>query len=59
MLANMDVDHEIELLKTKIKELGQQSEDGTWNVKFGVLFKGKSHFHSSFNIMTSYLRMAL
>ncbi|KAL5248689.1 hypothetical protein ACHWQZ_G017770 [Mnemiopsis leidyi] len=34
----MDVDHEIELLKEKIKLLGVDGGDGTWTVKFGVLF---------------------
>jgi hypothetical protein len=34
----MDVDHEIELLKTEIKRLGSE-KDGKYVVKFGVLFK--------------------
>ena len=34
----MDVDHEIELLKTEIKRLGSE-QDGKYVVKFGVLFK--------------------
>lgn len=40
MTAKMDVDHEIELLKEKIKLLGVDGGDGTWTVKFGVLFNG-------------------
>jgi len=34
----MDVDKEIELLKAKIQLLGVDNGDGTWTVKFGVLF---------------------
>ena len=34
----MDVDHEIELLKTEIKRLGTE-QNGNYVVKFGVLFK--------------------
>ena len=36
----MDVAHEITLLKEEIKRLGVDNGDGTWTVKFGVLFKG-------------------
>lgn len=34
----MNVDHEIELLKETIKRLGEDCGDGSWRVKFGVLF---------------------
>ena len=42
MLADtrMDVEKEIDLLKEKIKLLGVDNSDGTWSVKFGVLFNG-------------------
>ena len=36
----MNVDHEIELLKETIKRLGEDCGDGSWKVKFGVLFHG-------------------
>ena len=36
----MNVDHEIELLKEHVKRLGTDNQDGTFTVKFGVLFKG-------------------
>ena len=44
MTAKMDVDHEIELLKEKIKLLGVDGGDGTWTVKFGVLFNGMRYY---------------
>jgi len=34
----MDVEREIDMLKEKIKLLGVDNGDGTWSVKFGVLF---------------------
>jgi len=34
----MNVSHEIELLKDAIKRLGQKQPDGTYTVKYGVLF---------------------
>lgn len=36
--TQMDVDKEIQHLKDAIKRLGKDNGDGTWTVKFGVLF---------------------
>ena len=41
----MDVDHEIELLKTEIKRLGTE-QNGNYVVKFGVLFKWVLSFYN-------------
>ncbi|KYR02163.1 hypothetical protein DLAC_00972 [Tieghemostelium lacteum] len=32
------VDHEVELLKKYIKQLGSKNSNGQWSVKYGVLF---------------------
>jgi len=37
--ARMNIDHEIELLKTEIRRLGTTDADGRVSVKFGVIVK--------------------